>query len=155
MKTIMTTDFTATIMVDQTPAEAFDAIANVRGWWTESFKGSAKSLNDVFSVQFGDTFVDFKIVECTPERRVVWRVTDCNLHWLADKQEWKGTQVVWDIVPVGNATEIVMTHIGLIPEIECFENCKQGWNFFVGESLLKLLTEKKGMPGAARDDRDQ
>jgi hypothetical protein len=149
----MTTDFTATIMVDQTPAEAFDAIANVRGWWTESFKGSAKSLNDVFSVQFGETFVDFKIAECIPEKKVVWLVTNCNLHWLADKQEWKGTQVVWDIVPVGKATEIVMTHIGLVPEIECFENCKKGWTFFIGESLFKLLTEKKGLPGAARDDR--
>ena len=155
MKTITTSDFTVTVMVDQTPAEVFGAIANVRSWWNENFKGSAKGLNDVFSVYFGETFVDFKIVEWAPEKKAVWLVTDCNLHWLIDKKEWKGTQVVWDISTIGNATEILMTHIGLVPEIECFENCKKGWNFFVGESLFKLLTEKKGMPGAAKNERGQ
>ncbi len=150
-----TPDFTATVMVDQTPVEAFEAIANVRGWWTENFKGASKSLDDVFSVQFGETFVNFKIVESVPEKKAVWLVTDCNLHWLTDKKEWKGTQVVWEVAPVGAATEIVMTHIGLVPEVECFENCRKGWDFFVRESLFKLLTEKKGLPDKGKGDRNQ
>ena len=150
-----TSDFAVTIMVDQTPAEAFDAIADIPGWWNENFKGSAKSLHDVFSIQFGETFVDCKIVELAPEKKAVWLVTDCNLHWLADKKEWNGTRVVWDIAANGKATEITMTHVGLVPEIECFENCKKGWNFFIGESLFKLLTEKKGLPTTPKDGRGQ
>jgi len=153
MKTMRTSDFAITIMVDQTPAEAFDAIADVPGWWNENFKGSAKSLDDVFSIQFGETFVDFKIVELAPEKKAVWLVTDCNLHWLADKKEWNGTQVVWDIAAFGKSTEITMTHVGLVPEIECFENCKKGWNFFIGESLFKLLTEKRGLPTTPKNGR--
>jgi len=150
-----TSDFAVTIMVDQTPAEAFDAIANVPGWWNENFKGSAKSPDDVFSIQFGGTFVDFKIVELASQKKAVWLVTDCNLDWLADKKEWNDTQVVWDIATIGKATEITMTHVGLVPEIECFENCKKGWNFFIGESLFKLLTEKKGLPTTPKDGRGQ
>jgi hypothetical protein len=80
MKTMTTTDFTTIVVVNQTQQEAFDAIANVRAWWAKSFKGNAKNKNDVFSVTFGETFVDFKITESVPGKKVVWLVTDCNLH---------------------------------------------------------------------------
>ena len=141
-----TTDFSASLLVDKSSEEAFDAIANVNEWWTQSFIGSAKNCGDVFSVTFGETFVDFKITEAIPGKKAVWLVTGCNLNWLADKKEWKDTQIVWDIKPAGDATEIVMTHVGLVPEIECFENCKKGWDFFVRESLFKFLKDKRGLP---------
>jgi len=70
----------------------------------------------------------------------------CNLHRLKDKKEWKGTDVLWEIVPMKGATEILMTHIGLKPGIECFEDCTVGWNHYVKESLFKLLNEGKGVP---------
>jgi hypothetical protein len=146
MKTMTTTDFTTTVVVDQTPQEAFDAIANVNAWWAKSFKGSAKKVNDMFNVTFGDTFVDFKITEAVPGKRVVWLITDCNLHWLKDKKEWNGTQVVWDIAPAGNTTEIVMTHIGLVPESECYDDCYAGWTGHIKGSLYKLLSEGVGQP---------
>jgi len=34
--------------------------------------------------------------------------------------------------------------------VECYGNCKIGWDFCVGESLLKLLTENKGLPTSGR-----
>ena len=39
-----------------------------------------------------------------------------------------------------------MTHIGLVPKVECYEKCEAVWKFFVGESLRKLLNENMGMP---------
>ena len=33
-------NYTATISVDQSPKEAFEAIRNVRGWWSEEIVGS-------------------------------------------------------------------------------------------------------------------
>ncbi len=141
-----TTDFITTLVVNKTPEEAFDAIANVSGWWAKNFKGEAKSEDDVFSVIFGETFVDFKIAEAIPGKKVVWQVTDCNLHWINDKKEWKGTRVVWEITPVGNATEIVMTHIGITPDAECFDDCSAGWNGHIKSSLYSLLTEGAGQP---------
>ena len=141
-----TTDFSATLVVDKTPKEAFDAIADVSAWWAKNFTGNSKNKGDVFSVKFGDTFVNFKITEAVPGKKVIWLVTDCNLHWIKDKKEWKGTQVVWDIAPVGNTTEIVMTHVGLVPESECYNDCYAGWNGHIKGSLYKLLSEGVGMP---------
>ena len=146
MKTMTKTDFTARIVAERSPEEVFDAIANVGNWWTESFKGSARNVGDTFSVTFGETSVDFKITESLTGTRVKWLVTNCYLHWLNNKNEWTGTSIAWEISPEGDTTTVVMTHIGLVPEIECFESCKKGWDFFIGESLFKLLSENKGQP---------
>jgi hypothetical protein len=39
-------DYTTAITVDQTAKEAFNAINNVRGWWSEEIEGSTDKLGD-------------------------------------------------------------------------------------------------------------
>ena len=109
MKTITTPDFTTTVVVNKTPEEAFDAIANVSAWWAKNFKGSAKNENDVFTVTFGATFVDFKITEVVPGKKVVWLVTDCNLHWINDKKEWKKTECIWTLTEKGGKRRSILS----------------------------------------------
>jgi hypothetical protein len=43
-----------------------------------------------------------------------------------------------------------MTHAGLVPGIECYENCQKGWDFYLRESLQKLLRENEGVPHGRR-----
>jgi hypothetical protein len=43
-------------------------------------------------------------------------------------------------------TRIDFTHVGLLPGIECYNDCSKGWNFFIKESLFKFITEGKGLP---------
>ncbi len=126
------------------PGEAFDYITNVGEWWTKSFKGGAGRIGDVFSVTFGATSVDFTVVESVPPGRLVWEVTDCHLDWLKDKKEWKGTRVVWEVSEKGKTVIIGMTHKGLVPGMECYQDCEKGWNEHVGESLPKLMSGDKG-----------
>jgi hypothetical protein len=139
-------NYQGSIAADVTPAEAFDGIARVNEWWAKNFEGRAEKLNDVFTVRFGETFVTFKVTESVPGKRSAWQVTDCYLHWLSDKTEWNGTTVVFDISPLGDQTKVTMTHIGLVPGIECYGDCEAGWNEHFKGSLYKLLTEHAGVP---------
>ena len=140
-------NFNTTITVNNSANEAFNAINDVSKWWTKNTKGSSRNNGDVFTVTFGDTFATFKIIEMVAGKKVVWLTTDCNLHWMKDKKEWKDTTMSFEISTSGNTTQIHFTHIGLIPEVECFNACSKGWDYYIKGSLFKLLTEGKGTPG--------
>ena len=76
---------------------------------------------------------------------MVWLVTDSNLNFIADKQEWTNTKIIFEISKHDKETQINFTHYGLVPEVECFNECTKGWNYYTG-SLFKLLTQGKGVP---------
>jgi hypothetical protein len=139
-------DYTATILVKATPDEAIYRISRVPDWWTKGFTGASEKPGDTFTVRWGETFVDFRLSEVTPGKRIVWQVTDCNLPFVQNKKEWNNTRVVWEVSTKDGLTSVRMTHVGLNPEHQCYENCEKGWDFFVKASLLQLLTENKGMP---------
>jgi len=139
-------NFRRTMTVEAPPREVMKRISQVNRWWAKNFTGKAVKPDDEFSVRFGDTFVDFKISEFIPDKKVVWTVTDCNLHWIKAKKEWKGTEVVFEISETDNATRIRFTHIGLVPGVECYEDCEAGWTGHLKKSLVKLINEGKGMP---------
>jgi hypothetical protein len=146
MKTAIQTDYHSYLTVPVSPQKAQEAISQVTAWWTQNVEGSTKNLNDIFTVTFGETFSRFKIIEMIPEEKILWQVLDCNLHWMKDKKEWKDTTILWEISFSNDSTRIDMTHIGLRPGIECFEDCNKGWNHYINESLSKLLTEGTGVP---------
>lgn len=134
------------ITVNASVKETFEKIAKVGDWWAKSFTGSALNSGDSFRVEFGTTWVNFKITEAFPNKKIVWHVEDCYLPWLKDKKEWNGTKIVFEIYPDGDLTKIDFTHVGLIPGIECYENCERGWTRFATVSLPKLINEGKGLP---------
>ena len=139
-------DYKYVFSTDITPVEALDTISRVTEWWASDFEGSSQKLHDVFTVHFGEVLVTFRIVEVGTGKKISWLVTDCNLTWLKDIKEWKGTRIEWEVSSVNNSTQISMTHIGLVPGIECYNDCEKGWNFHIGTSLFKLITEGVGMP---------
>ena len=139
-------NYQCSITAGITPHEAFEYINRVNEWWAKNFEGNSHKINDIFTVRFGETFATFKISELIPDKKIVWQVTGCHLPWLQDKTEWNGTSIVFYIIAVGDETQVTMTHIGLVPEVECFEQCEAGWNHFIKESLFRLLTEQAGLP---------
>jgi hypothetical protein len=65
--------------------------------------------------------------------------------WLKDTIEWKNTKIVFEIPEGKNQTRIDMTHVGLVPGVECYSVCEVGWNQYVGESMPELLAAGKGI----------
>lgn len=139
-------DFNLSLTVKASAKETMKKIGQVDLWWAKKFKGRADKLKDAFSVYFGDTYVDFKISEVIPDKKIVWRVTDCNLHWIKEKKEWKNTEVIWSLTEKDGKTRIEFVHKGLTPESECYEGCKPGWTHHLKDSLVKLIEKGKGFP---------
>lgn len=142
-------DFSLSFTVKASAKDAMKMISKVDLWWALNFKGKAAKLNDKFSVYFGkpgDTYVDFKISKVIPEKKIVWLVTDCNLHWINDKKEWKKNEVIWTLSEKGTKTTIDFTHKGMTPDSECYESCKPGWTHHIKDSLVKLIEKGKGFP---------
>ena len=142
-------NFTITFTVDQTPEQAFVAINNVRGWWSGSpgIEGSTDKLGDEFTYRYEPYhYSKQKVTELIPGKKVVWRVLDSNLSFIKDKTEWKGTEITFEISKKGNKTEIRFTHVGLVPEIECFNACSDAWGSYIKGSLRNLITTGKGEP---------
>ena len=142
-------DFSYSFTVNASPKEVMKKINQVNSWWAKNFKGSARKVNDEFSVYFGkpgDTFVDFKIAELIPEKKVVWLATDCNLHWINDKKEWKNNEIIWNLAEMNGKTTVDFVHKGMNSESECYESCKPGWTHHIKDSLVKLIEKGTGFP---------
>ena len=141
--------FTTTLVVDQTPEEVFNAVRNVRGWWSgyysEEIRGNSKELNDEFTFRAGDGvhYSKQKLVEVIPNKKVVWMITDSELSFLENKDEWNGTKVIFDISQEGDKTQLVFTHDGLTPEVECYDACAPTWSQYIQNKLLPLITTNR------------
>lgn len=134
------------IIVNASAEESIKKISQVNLWWKNDFTGSAEKLNDKFTVPFGEpSFVDFVVSDFEPGKKIAWKVTDCFLPWFKDKKEWNNTEVVFQLSEENGKTKIDFTHIGLVPEIECYDACEKGWNGHI-ITLTKLINEGKGLP---------
>jgi len=141
-----TSDFTATLLVDQTPEEVFNAINNVREWWTgePGVEGSTDKLGDEFTYHYKDLhYSKQKITELIPGKKVVWLITDSKLNFIKDKSEWTGTKISFEISEKNNKTQIRFTHMGLVPDIECYGDCSNAWSSYINTSLRNIITKDK------------
>ncbi|HEX8269616.1 MAG TPA: SRPBCC family protein [Flavobacterium sp.] len=139
-------DYTTSILVDKSLADVFTAINNVRGWWQGEITGNAEHLHDEFVYKMGDVhFSKHRVIECIPNKKVVWLVTDSNLSFVEKHDEWTNTQLQFDITEEGGKTRLTFTHNGLVPAFECFQNCSGAWASLIEKSLLNFINTGKGV----------
>ena len=145
----MSDSLTWTFRVDESPRRAYDAINDVRGWWSGSITGPTDQLGGEFSYWVpGIHYTKFRVTELVPDRRVSWLVLDSWLAYPEDKREWNGTTVDFEISELDGQTQVCFTHEGLAPEVECYDVCRVAWGGYVTGSLRSLITNGTGRPNS-------
>ena len=143
--------FATSFTVAQSPEQVFAAITNPRAWWGAGITGETARLGDAFVYRHGKIHLSTQeIAELVPIKKVVWKITQSQLNFVSHKSEWDGTKVVFEIAKKDDRTELKVTHVGLIPQFECFEACSGGWAFYIDGSLRELITTGKGRPDFGR-----
>jgi hypothetical protein len=133
--------------VDQSPEEVFDAVNNVRGWWSGDVEGSTGELGAEFTYRYKDVHRSTqKITEFVRGKRVRWHVSDAMLNFVEDKTEWNGTDIIFEIGKKDGRTELRFTHLGLVPACECYGGCSGAWGYYINDSLRSLISSGKGRP---------
>lgn len=130
-------NFTTSILVSGTPHEVFQILTDVRGWWSglygEEIEGVSEKPGDTFSFRAGGGahYSRQQLVELVPDKRLVWKVTDSNLSFLKQPDEWTGTTIGFDLSEQDGKTRLTFTHTGLTPDMECYDSCAPAWTRYM------------------------
>lgn len=138
-------NFTYDIVSTKEPAEIFTLLLNIEEWWSgffgESINGKSEKINDEYTYHAGNGvhYSKQRLIELVPNERIVWLVTESNLTFLTDTNEWTGTKIRFDInKDEGPLTKVRFTHEGLVPSIQCYADCSAGWTNYLDKLKEKL-----------------
>ena len=135
--------YTATIEVANSPSAVFKCIQDVSKWWGgKDLEGPTRAVGDVFTIRHGDVhYSKQEVVQVVPDRRVVMLIPEATLSWLdGDKHEWTDTRLIFQITPSSDRSVLQFTHDGLVPGMECYSRCAQGWDLVIKDWLFHFIT---------------
>ncbi|GAA6135818.1 hypothetical protein NBRC116188_26080 [Oceaniserpentilla sp. 4NH20-0058] len=140
--------FSIDIQIENSPSEVFSALTvNIDRWWTK-YSNTGSKNGDTLKVEFeGDTAWVMELQGVQENSKLSWSVISAhhNLSSLRKTDEWKGTNIQWEIDKTESGCIVKLTHNGLIPSLECYEICNNGWQYFLG-SLKQFLETGEGYP---------
>lgn len=149
------TSYTTSFTVDRPPLEVFHAINDVRSWWNEDITGETAAVGAEFTHHVKDIHrARMQVTELIPGERVAWRVLDNWFSFIQDQSEWKDTEIRFDLSEKDGATEVRFTHVGLVPDYECFDVCSNAWGLYIGGSLRSLIATGDGRPNSSPGERN-
>ncbi|MBO9594481.1 MAG: SRPBCC domain-containing protein, partial [Niabella sp.] len=134
-------DFTTSFVTTAAPLQVFSAINDVRGWWSENIEGRTDLPGSRFIYRDKYLTAEMYIAKLNPQR-IVWEVADSYNTFFDHRTEWNGTRIIFEIAVQEGHTLVTFTHVGLIPQFECFNVCSNSWEFFITGSLKLLVSGK-------------
>ena len=149
-------DFSTSFVVDNSPAEVYNAVNNVRGWWSENIEGATDQVNGEWLYQYKDVHIcKIKVIEMIPNQKVVWKVLNNYFNFTEDKSEWTGDTIIFNISEQQGKTQLRVTQEGLVPDYECYDICSTAWTSYIQGSLKNLITTGKGNPNTRENDLNE
>ncbi len=141
-------DYTYELLVHAPVPQVMAAVTDdalILRWWTAATR-SERHGDDVRLFMAGDVFlVDFTIEHTAGTNAVSWVVTACV------EPDWVGTTPSFFVRQNSDGTSAMeFRHVGLRPALECFDQCRAGWNHFM-PSLHQYLETGEGRPNEPRD----
>jgi uncharacterized protein YndB with AHSA1/START domain len=141
--------FRQEMVIAASPLQVFDALTSLeglRGWWASSACGSG-SAGGTFQLGFAglDETISMHVDVADPTTLVAWTCLDHT-----GLPDWEGTKIVFRLEDRGaGQTTLSFCHIGLVPDLECYEQCHAGWEHFLA-SLRSYVERGRGDPFVAR-----
>lgn len=145
-----TEDFTTVLNLPASPATVsalFTSAAGVSRWWGPT-EGDA-TVGGTLVTSFGEYGVNtMRVLEAGPTR-VVWEsIASDGITPTGHTKEWLGTTMEFDIIPAGAGSELRFRHVGLTPQLECWDDCFAAWTHFMA-SIQTLAETGTGTPFGA------
>ena len=147
MGVAMDADYEAELVVKAPPEAVFEAlttVAGLAGWWTTTVTGSGLTGGEL-RFTFGNDVPC--IMEVTAaERPSIVRWTCLGYDPLPD---WAGTTISFEMLPRQEGGSVLkFRHTGLTPRLECYADCKSGWDEFL-PSLRDFAESGEGRPNVS------
>jgi uncharacterized protein YndB with AHSA1/START domain len=131
------------VQIAARPDSVFEALTTSRGianWWAKTNAIRMESSGEFLSVDFGKVKKLLRVERESSSSSVSWHVLECTL------TEWPGTTITFQVLPAPNSESVLsMRHIGLSPQLRCYESCSMGWAYFMN-SLKSYLEMGSGSP---------
>jgi hypothetical protein len=142
-------DYKTSLKVKANQVDAFNAVASELDKWWGKVDSPVSKEGDKFTVSFGSTKWRFEVTKYSEQDQINWRCIEAEhiVDELSDiEQEWLDTELFWTFTENGGEVEVSFVHKGLTPQLNCYNICEAGWNFFISTSLKNYLKTGKGNP---------
>ena len=143
-------NYQQSLSIKASPAAVYAALTTIdglRAWWTQDCEGGT-AIGDTLEFRFSACYKDMRIEELQPDNKVRWLCTRAYIvaESVSLADEWVGTQVIFHISDAGlGKTQLDLEHIGLLPSLQCYALCQNGWQHFLA-SLQQYLETGTGTP---------
>ncbi len=141
-------DYTAQLELTASPDTVFDALTTTAGltaWWTPASGSGLAGGELTFHFGPGSAAV-MRVDKAEPGVGVRWTNVACMV------EDWVGTTISFDLEPLpSGGTRVHFRHGGLTPKLECFDDCKSGWDHFI-PSFAAYAETGTGHPNQSPED---
>ena len=128
-------DYAAELTLGASPDAVFQALTMPEGlaaWWTP-VTGNGLAGGEL-TFDFGPGAQAVMRVDAAAADGVHWTNLACHV------EDWVGTQVHFELAGApANGTHLRFRHEGLTPRLECYRDCKSGWDHYL--TSLRAYTE--------------